>query len=305
MTRSPSTLSTPDHAGDGVPRAFVCGWPIEHSKSPRIHRYWLERHNLPGSYEKIAVPPDGLADFVARLKRDKWAGGNFTIPHKERMVALVDELDPAARSIGAVNTVWFEDNSLVGGNTDWIGFSANLDQQAQGWSAGAAQRTAIVIGAGGAARGILYALGERGFGNIILANRTLENAESLARDFGTSVTPVSLDSAPRAMAGASLLVNTSSMGMHGAQRMPNTIHEAMQDLATDAVVNDIVYVPLETSLLAAAYKAGRKSVDGLGMLLHQAAPGFEKWFGILPEVTPELRRHILAPVGDAQSERTA
>lgn len=274
-------------------KAFVCGWPVDHSKSPLIHGFWLDRLGLSGSYEKIAVEPDELSAFIRQLSGKGFAGGNVTIPHKETVMALVDELDPAAKAIGAVNTLWFDREKLLGGNTDWFGFAANLDQTVPGWDDEAGRKRAIVIGSGGAARGILFALARRGFGTIILANRTVDKARVLANEFEGCIEATSLETLPGEINGANLLVNTSSMGMAGAPSMPDPILDAVSTLAPDAVVNDIVYVPLQTALLSAATSAGRRPVDGLGMLLHQAVPGFEKWFGIRPQVTTALRRAVL------------
>ena len=276
-------------------KAFVCGWPVDHSKSPLIHTHWLEQHGIAGSYEKIAVTPEAFPQFIKDLRKNGYAGGNITLPHKEAALKLIGDLDDAARQIGAVNTVWFEGNSLVGGNTDWIGFVANLDETAPDWSS--TGKTALVIGAGGASRAILYAIQQRKFNNIILANRTVEKAEMLAAEFGTTIQPVALSDVPASMAKADLVVNTSSMGMTGGAPFPSLILDSLADLKADALVTDIVYTPLETALLAAARKSGKRTVDGLGMLLHQAVPGFERWFGVRPQVTDELRRKILAGMG--------
>lgn len=272
------------------PRALVCGHPVAHSRSPLIHGHWLSVLGIDGSYEAVDVPPEGFPDFLRSLGRNGYVGGNITIPHKEAAFRLVDDADDAARRIGAVNTLWFEDGRLLGANTDWIGFAANLDEFAPGWdNAG----TATVLGAGGAARGILYALAKRGFDDIRLVNRTLSRAEALAREFGSlgdiRITVHGWEEIGNALEGANLLVNTTSLGMEetGAAK-PD-----LSSLAAGAVVNDIVYVPLETPLLKAASAAGFKTVDGLGMLLHQAVAGFEKWFGATPRVTEELRRLVI------------
>ena len=273
-------------------KAFVCGWPIEHSKSPLIHNHWLQKYGISGSYEKVAVSPDNFPDFLSSLRDNGFAGGNVTLPHKEAALELVMRLEASASKIGAVNTLWFEDNVLVGGNTDWIGFSANLDQNAPGWNSDG--RTALVIGAGGAARGVLYALLQNGLEKILLANRTFSKAEKLAVEFGTIVEPVILEDVSSYLPATDLLVNTSSMGMQGAPEFPTPVLQSMSRLKPGALVTDIVYTPLETPLLNAAKEQGFRTVDGLGMLLHQAVPGFEKWFGIKPVVTDELRNIILS-----------
>lgn len=268
-------------------KAFVIGHPIAHSRSPRIHGHWLKSLALAGSYEAIDVAPADLPDFVANLRQNGFRGGNVTIPHKEAVFALVDRLDPDAERIGAVNTLWFEGDSLVGGNTDAHGFAANLDEFASGW---AENGPAVVLGAGGAARAIVHALKERGVRDIRIVNRTLSRAQELRDRFGVGITAHE----PAAVAGllpdAGLLVNTTALGMHGNEGLPAD----PASLPDRAIVTDIVYVPLETPLLAAARVRGLTCVDGLGMLLHQAVPGFERWFGQRPEVTAELRNLILA-----------
>jgi shikimate dehydrogenase len=279
-------------------KAFVCGWPIEHSRSPIIHSYWLEKYQLKGTYEKIAVSPDDLSEFLVDLKKSGFIGGNFTIPHKEKIASHVLNIDDAAKNIGAVNTVWFEDDRLMGGNTDWLGFSANLDDWADGWAdREKLDRPLIVLGAGGAARGVLYALQQRGFTNIFLVNRTRSNAEKIAKEFSINIKTASLEEISALPLDISLLVNTSSLGMSGKSQLPQDLIDYIGNVSKDAVVNDIVYIPLETELLKIASKANLKTVDGLGMLLHQAVPGFEHWFGIKPEVTQELRDLVLKDIG--------
>jgi shikimate dehydrogenase len=269
-----------------VKRAFVIGHPIAHSRSPLIHGHWLKRHGIAGSYEAIDVAPEGLTAFIGRVRAGEFVGGNVTIPLKEAVFKLCDEVDPLARTIGAVNTLVAERGRLRGFNTDHMGFLGNLDQNAPGWSEGL--DSAIVLGAGGSARAVVVALRERGVGTIHVLNRTLENAVKLANEIGAPLRPGSLTDFPLHAPGAGLVVNTTSVGMHG------TRHEglAFDLLPAGAVVTDIVYVPLITPLLAAARERGLRTVDGLGMLLHQAVPGFEAWFGVRPEVTPELRAEI-------------
>ncbi|MFC2250472.1 shikimate dehydrogenase [Labrys portucalensis] len=271
-------------------RAFVVGYPISHSRSPLIHGFWLKELGIQGSYERIAVEPAAFDTFVRTLAEQGFVGGNVTVPHKEAAFRLASVDDPVARDLEAVNTLWFEGSQLKGMNTDVAGFLANLDQEAPGWSAGMKQ--AVVLGAGGASRAILYGLLQRGAERILLINRTLERAEALARHFGTKVTALAWDQAETALEEADLLVNTTSLGMKGQPPLDLDLSR----LPKSALVTDIVYVPLETPLLAAARQLGLATVDGLGMLLHQAVPGFERWFGARPEVTPQLRALVLADI---------
>ncbi|GGF41739.1 shikimate dehydrogenase (NADP(+)) [Youhaiella tibetensis] len=269
-------------------KAFVIGHPIAHSRSPLIHGTWLETYGIAGSYEAIDVAPGALPDFIVALRAGAFAGGNVTIPHKETVFALCDEVDPLARRIGAVNTLVSRQGKVRGTNTDYLGFLGNLDQEAPGWDG--ARELAIVLGAGGAARAILVALAERGFSRIAILNRTADKARALADEMGPQFSGHALsgfaDLAPR----ASLLVNTSSIGMHGS-RFEDLPLDALPDTA---LVTDIVYTPLQTPLLAEARARKLRTVDGLGMLLHQAVPGFEAWFGTRPEVTAQLRERIEA-----------
>jgi shikimate dehydrogenase len=271
------------------PRAFVIGYPIKHSRSPLIHGSWLTTYGIEGSYEAIEVAPEALPAFIARLREGQWRGGNVTIPHKEAVFALCDAVDPLAEKIGAANTlVRRDDGSIWGTNTDYVGFLANLDQQAPGWSQNLSR--AVVLGAGGASRAILVAMIERGIGDIRLLNRSVDKAEALASAFGGGIVPGPLADFAALAPETGLVVNTTSIGMHDTR---------FEDLDLDALpptalVTDIVYTPLVTPLLADAVSRGLRTVDGLGMLLHQAVPGFEAWFGLRPEVTPELRRRIEA-----------
>lgn len=269
-------------------KAFVCGHPIAHSRSPLIHGHWLARYGIAGSYEPIDVAPESFAEFVSSISRNGFAGGNVTLPHKEAAFRAAASRDEAAEDIGAVNTLWFEDGRLRGGNTDAYGFAANLDDRAPGWDARAS--TAVVLGAGGAARAVLYALKQRGFSDIRMANRTVDRAADLARHFGPTFSAHRFEAVPELLSDAAIVINTTSLGMHGDESSPPDL----ANLPDQALVTDIVYVPLETPLLAAARRRGLKTVDGLGMLLHQATPGFERWFGVQPEVTPELRDLIVA-----------
>lgn len=275
-----------------APRACVIGWPVEHSRSPLIHRYWLEKYGLDGAYEKEAVKPSDVGDFLGKLAAHGYAGANVTLPHKEAALRVAHTADAAARAIGAANTLWLdEDNVLHASNTDAYGFMTNLDTEAPGWKEGC--DVATVLGAGGAARAILHGLIEAGVPRILLANRTLAKAEDLAREFGPRIEAIAWDTKDAALSACNILVNTTSLGMVGQPPLEITVAA----LPKTAVVTDIVYVPLETPLLAAARQRGLVAVDGLGMLLHQAVPGFERWFDVRPEVTPELRARVVATLG--------
>lgn len=270
-------------------RAFVMGYPIRHSRSPLIHRYWLERAGIRGSYDPVQVAPEDLPSFVAALKDGSsgFTGGNVTIPHKEAILTLVDEVDETARRIGSANTLWLENGRLMATNTDSLGFTGNLDECAPGWDNG---KIAVVFGAGGASRAVIDALLSRDFHEIHIANRTLDRAQALAQSFGPRVSAHGVDELPKLLRGADLFVNTTSLGMDGSE-VPEIDFTVMAD---NALVTDIVYIPLQTPLLTMASSQGVATVDGLGMLLHQAVPGFAKWFGVTPEVTPDLRRLIIA-----------
>jgi shikimate dehydrogenase len=250
-------------------KAFVCGHPIAHSRSPMIHGHWLRAHGIDGSYTAVDVSPGDFPAFLRNLAEAGFAGGNVTIPHKEAAFAEVARRDAAAEAIGAVNTVWFEDGRLHGGNTDAFGFAANLDAFAPGWDRASA---ALVLGAGGAARAVIHALKVRGIADIRVVNRTVARARELADHFGAGVSAHGGRATAELSADAGVLVNTTSVGMDGNGDLPAD----PQWLPAGAVVADIVYVPLKTPLLAAAEKRGLTVVDGLGMLLHQAVPGFER-----------------------------
>jgi shikimate dehydrogenase len=277
---------------EAAKKAFVVGHPIAHSRSPMIHGHWLRQYGIDGSYRAIDVRPDDFAAFLASLCERGLAGGNVTIPHKEAAFSGATRRDDAAELIGAVNTLWFEDGSLVGGNTDAHGFAANLDEHADGW---AGNGPAVVLGAGGAARAVIHALKARGMSDIRIVNRTLTRAEELKHRFGAGITAHGA-ATPDLLSDAGLLVNTTSVGMAGKGEAGDLPADPAL-LPVHAIVTDIVYVPLETPLLAAARTRGLKAVDGLGMLLHQAVPGFERWFGRRPDVTPELRALIVADLG--------
>jgi shikimate dehydrogenase len=268
-------------------RACVIGWPVEHSRSPLIHGHWLKRYDIEGAYERAAVATEEFDAFLGNLQRHGYAGANVTVPHKEAALAAARHADDIARGIGAANTLWLEGGVLHATNTDTYGFLRNLDDLAPGWAVPGG--IAVVLGAGGAARSVLRGLLDRGFTEIRLVNRTKERADELAWFFGPLVHTIVWERRGEALNNAALLVNTTTLGMRGAP--PLDI-----DLATlpdNAVVGDIIYVPLETALLRQARERGLRAVDGLGMLLHQAVPGFEKWFGVRPQVTPELRDVVL------------
>jgi shikimate dehydrogenase len=265
-----------------VRRACVMGHPIAHSRSPLIHNHWLATLGIPGRYDRQDVAPDAFETFLAQLAAHGYVGGNVTVPHKATAFRLVARRDAVAEAVGAVNTVWLEGGRLVGGNSDVHGFVANLDERTPDWSS--SRGRAVVLGAGGAAHSAAYALIRRGF-TIALVNRSREHAQDLAAHFGTAVTAHAWDGLPALLPAADLLVNCTSCGMQG--KPPLAID--LGPLPVDAIVCDVVYVPLETPLLAEARRRGHRAVDGLGMLLHQAGFGFEKWFGVMPTVTAELR----------------
>lgn len=270
-------------------KACVIGWPVEHSRSPLIHRYWLQHYGIDGVYEKEAVRPEDFPAFVEALAEHGYVGANVTLPHKEAALRLAHTADEAAIAIGAANTLWLDgDGRLHASNTDAYGFMTNLDAEAPQWNEGLG--AAMVLGAGGAARAILYGLIRATDAKIFLANRTWKRAESLAHRFGPRVQVIDWDRRNDALATCGLLINTTSLGMTG--QAPLDID--LGALPQDAVVTDIVYNPLLTPLLVAAAKRGNPTVDGLGMLLYQAVPGFERWFGVRPDVTPALRAQVVA-----------
>ena len=272
--------------------AGVMGWPIGHSRSPRLHNFWLREYGIDGVYVPLAVHPDGLEAALRGLAALGLGGCNVTLPHKQATLRIVDEVEALARRIGAVNTVVVRsDGSLHGSNSDAFGFLAAIAERAPAWSPGAG--AAVVLGAGGAARAIVAALLDAEVREVRLVNRTRARAEALAGDMADSRLRVE-DWSARAelLAGARLLVNTTSLGMAGQP----PLELALDALPADAVVDDIVYTPLETALLAAARARGNIAVDGLAMLLHQARPGFEAWFGVRPEVSEAQRADLLADI---------
>lgn len=264
-------------------RACVIGHPVAHSRSPLIHQYWLAVHGIEGDYTREDVPPAAIDDFFDNFPHGPYVGASVTVPHKEAAFRKVVEMDPVARALGAVNTIWHDNGRLFGASTDVHGFLANLRRSQPDWEA--RTRTALVIGAGGAARAVVYGLLERRISSIVVVNRTLPRAVALARHFGDRPAAATLADLALQLPKADLVVNATSLGMKG--QPPLEIDLAA--LKPTAIVYDIVYAPLETGLLAAARARGNPVVDGLGMLLHQAAPAFERWFGVRPEVTPELR----------------
>jgi shikimate dehydrogenase len=266
--------------------ACLIGWPAAHSRSPLIHHYWLRKLGIEGGYNIEAVPPEGFAEFVLHLSTHGFVGANVTIPHKERALAL-SVPDARARAVGATNTLWYEGGELRSTNTDIEGFIHNLDACAQGWDE---IEDALVLGAGGSSRAVVFGLLDRGIKRVHLANRTIERARTLADQFGANVHPLAWETIGELLPRAGLLVNTTSLGMHGQPALEVDVSL----LPSHAVVADLVYVPLETPLLAAARVRGLKTADGLGMLLHQAVRGFELWFGQRPEVTSELRALVEA-----------
>jgi shikimate dehydrogenase len=279
-----------------TPRAFVIGHPIGHSRSPLIHRHWLREYGVSGIYEAIDVAPDDLPAFLKRVHGGAYVGGNVTVPHKETVFRLLaGRADATAEVVGAVNTLYrAADGSIAAMNTDVAGFLANLDAEASGWDH--AGGDAVVLGAGGAARGIAYALASRGLA-VRVVNRTRGKAEELAGRFGQAASAHGWEELPTLLEKAGLLVNATSLGMTG--KPPLDLDLA--PLPQSAVINDIVYAPLETTLLAAARRRGNTAVDGLGMLLHQAAPGFARWFGVMPAVTLGLRRLVLTDLVESRT----
>lgn len=276
---------------NAAPKAFVVGHPIGHSRSPLIHGYWLRKHGLEGSYERVDIAPADFADFLRSFQDEGFRGGNVTIPHKQAAFRLADTLTERARRLQAVNTLWVEDGCIHGDNTDELGFIASLDQ-ALGSDWDREIRTVLVLGAGGAARAVIAGLLDRGLERVMIANRTLARAQDLAASDRNRIEALAWDEIAGALSGADILVNTTSLGMTGQP----PLNLDLAGLPDHAAVADIVYVPLETPLLAAARRRGLRAVDGLGMLLHQAAPGFARWFGVTPEVTPTLRSVIVADI---------
>ena len=271
--------------------ACLIGWPAAHSRSPLIHHYWLRQLGIDGGYSIEAIPPEGFAEFVQHLSAHGFVGANVTIPHKERALALTTP-DARARAVGAANTLWYDGDELRSTNTDIEGFVGNLDASAKGWDG---VTEALVLGAGGSSRAVLFGLLERGIKRVHLANRTAERSKALADQFGATVQPIAWDDVNQVLPSAGLVVNTTSLGMHGQPALALDVGL----LPREAIVADLVYVPLETGLLKAARARGLQTADGLGMLLYQAVRGFELWFGQKPTVTPELRALVEADLRGA------
>jgi shikimate dehydrogenase len=262
--------------------ACVIGWPVKHSRSPLIHEYWIRQHGLAAAYHREEVLPHAFTEFVSTLADRGYVGANVTLPHKEQALE-VSQPDDRARAVGAVNTLWFDHGTLHSTNTDVEGFTANLDASVPSWDARLGE--VVVLGAGGAARSVIFGLIERGFTHINVVNRSLTRADHLRAKFGSSIHPYHWSALPHLLARTTLLVNATSLGMVGQAKLDLDL----TPLHSDTVVADLVYVPLKTPLIAAAQARGLATADGLGMLLHQAVRGFSLWFGIRPTVTEELR----------------
>ncbi len=271
-----------------IKRACVIGWPIEHSRSPLIHGTWLHEYGIEGVYTQEAVPPEEISNFLRTLKKRGYVGANITVPHKEIAFKLADKIDSAAKAVQAANTLWFDDDELCASNTDTYGFMTHLSVSVPQWRA--ENKRAVILGAGGAARAILYGLIEQGISEIRLLNRTRERAEKLAAYFGSKIQVMGWGDWSNAFCDSDLLVNTTTLGMKGEPALDVDLNF----MPKNAIVADIVYTPLETKLLFQARELGLFPVDGLGMLLHQAVLGFEKWYGVQPKVTDELRAILVA-----------
>jgi shikimate dehydrogenase len=271
------------------PRACIMGHPVAHSRSPMLHGYWLRTLGIDGAYELADVAPEKFDAFFRGLKANGFVGGNITIPHKEAAYRLVDRRERAADAIGAVNTVWYEGDALIGGNTDWLGLVGSLDDIHPGWNAKPGK--VVVLGAGGSARASVFAFTERGF-SVSIVNRTHERAEKLATAFGSRASAHDFAELPKLLADADVLINNTSLGMGGKP----PLEVDLSPLKKFAIVYDVVYVPLETELLKAAKARGHRTVDGLSMLLYQAVVGFSHWFGVTPKVTAEQRAILEADI---------
>ena len=269
--------------------AGVMGWPVAHTRSPAIHNHWIAKHGLKGAYVQLPVHPDRLEAAIRGLPALGFAGCNVTVPHKVSAMQYMDEVHPAAQRVAAINTIVVRpDGSLLGMNNDGAGYIQSLRDADAAWRGDAGP--ALVLGAGGAARAIVVALLDEGAPEVRIANRTQDKAQALADAFGSRVKVVPWAERNGAMAGVSLLVNTTTQGMHGQ----SALDVQLDDLPAQAMVSDAIYIPMETPLLAQARLRGHRTVNGLGMLLNQARPAFQSWFGVLPEVTPELRAVVQA-----------
>jgi shikimate dehydrogenase len=276
---------------NGRRAACVIGWPAKHSRSPKLHGYWIKRYNIDGDYRIEEIKPEDFPAFIKNLAKNGYVGANITLPHKAVALEL-SEPDERARAVGAANTLWLDGDRLRSTNTDVEGFTGALDATAPGW----AERieSTIVLGAGGAARAIVFGLLERGVRTIQVVNRTFEKAVALRERFGPDVHPAQWHEVPRVLADASLLINATSLGLKGNPELDIDL----TPMADGAVVADINYVPLKTSLLSAAEQRGFKTSNGLDMLLYQAVRGFQLWFGVRPEVTAELRAMLVDDICD-------
>ena len=264
----------------------IIAWPAGHSRSPLIHNYWIKQHNLDAEYRREAVPPEKFSEFVKSLRANGYVGANISVPHKEAALT-VSEPDDRVRAVGAANTLWYDDNKLRSTNTDVEGFLANLDAATPGWDRGLS--TAVVLGAGGGARAVIFALLAREVGRIYVINRTEARANALRKKFGARVQVARWEETTGLLGGAGLLVNTTTLGMVGQPPLEFNLR-----CPPSLVVADLVYDPLVTGLMASARARGLRTADGLGMLLHQAVRGFELWFGVRPKVTTELRALVEA-----------
>jgi len=272
--------------------AGVMGWPVMHSRSPKIHNYWFAKYGLAGTYVPLAISPEGLRAALRALPALGFSGCNLTIPHKEAAFEAVDRVDPLARRIGAINCVVVApDGSLDGRNTDGFGYIESIRGEGHpAWRADAGP--IVVIGAGGGARAVLVSLADQGAKEIRLVNRSAARAQALVQEFGAPIKAIAWDDRHAALDGAAMLVNTTSQGMAGQ----SPLDLSLDALPAAALVSDIIYIPRETPLLTAARQRGNRTVNGLGMLLHQARPAFHAWFGVMPEVTAELRAMIDATI---------
>ncbi len=277
-------------------RACVIGYPVQQARSPILHRHWLKQYGIDGDYTREEVPPEKIADFLANLGNHGYVGANITVPHKAAAYLALDHAEPVATAMKVANTLWVEKDGLHGTNTDVHGFLANLDEAIPDWIVQPEQ--AVVLGAGGGSRAVVYGLLQRGLPRVVVVNRTLSRAQTLGAEFGSRVTPATFDELPAWLKDADILVNASSLGMAGQP----SLQVDLTSMQRGSIVYDIVYVPLETPLLAAARAHGLQTVDGLGMLLHQAVPAFERFFGVKPKVTKELRNAVLADIAKAQAK---
>ncbi|HEY7998708.1 MAG TPA: shikimate dehydrogenase [Pseudolabrys sp.] len=271
---------------DSPKAVCIMAWPAGHSRSPLIHNYWIKQHKLNAEYRREAVPPEKFKEFITHLREHGYIGGNVTVPHKETALAL-SLPDERAKAVGAANCLWYEGDMLRSTNTDVEGFLGNLDAAAPGWDRGL--ETAMVLGAGGGARAVIFGLVQRNVGRIYVINRTRTRADVLKKKFGARVHVAGWEETTGLLGGAGLLVNTTTLGMVGQPPLEINLR-----CPASLVVADLVYAPLETGLLKLARARGLRAADGLGMLLHQAVRGFERWFGVRPQVTPELRALVEA-----------